>query len=211
VGVSREMSSVPHRGPRHRRRAERPTRRRFAGSAYWVLIGGAAAAIISSGFVMGAFVIGSFASNPFQSSAQGAPMPPPGVSYVQAAAEIVGPATSPASGACVTSNLGTLPTPTALTDGANTGICLSTSGTGFNTGDTMYIFEISFSHLAANATIFEVQLGVSVTPSANDVVVTSFLKTSAAITVSENATFGLDMTESGDVSIVSFGVLVTQL
>jgi len=160
---------------------------------------------------MGAFVIGSFAYNPFQSSAQGAPMPPPGVSYVQAAAEIVGPTTTPATGACVSSNLGTLATPTALTDGANTGICLSTSVSGFSSGDTMYVFEISFSHLAANATIFQVQLGVSVTPSANDVVVTSFIETSPAITVYENATFGIDMTESSDTSIVSFGVLVTQL
>jgi hypothetical protein len=205
------MSPTSQVGPRHRSRKYRPARRRFSGTGVWLIIGGAAAAIVASGFAVGAFVIGSFGSTPLQSSAFGAPMPPPGLSYVSAQAQIVGPTTVPAAGACVASNIGTLGTPTALANGTNTGICLSTNASGFLTGDTMYTLEISFSHLAANSTIFEIQIGIDVTPSGHSIAVTSYLKTSASIVSQENATFALDLTESGDISVVQYGLLVTQL
>ncbi|HTW55692.1 MAG TPA: hypothetical protein VMG36_04505 [Thermoplasmata archaeon] len=205
------MSPSTQVGPRHRSRKYRPARRRFGGTAVWLIIGGAAAAIVSSGFVVGAFVIGSFGSSPHQSSVFGAPTAPPGLSYVAAQAEIVSPSTTPAAGACVTSNLGTIGTPTLLVNGTTTAICLSTNASGFTTGDTMYTFEVSFSHLAANATIFELQFGVDVTPGANDIVATSYVETSVSIVNSENATFAVDMTESGDTSLVQYGILVTQL
>lgn len=170
-----------------------------------------AALIITSGFAVASFVIGTFSSNPLQSSAAGTPGAPPGVSYVLAEAQIVNATTHPDAGACVTSNLGTLVAPTALTNGVDTGICLNTPVAGFGSGDTMYVFEVSWGATAAVSTIFEVQIGVVVTPSANDVVATSYVETSATITTSEQATFAIDMTAAGDTSIVQFNVLTTQL
>ncbi|MGB6500234.1 MAG: hypothetical protein WBG19_02375 [Thermoplasmata archaeon] len=166
---------------------------------------------MTSGFATAAFVLGTFNSNPFQSSASGTPNAPPGVSYVLARAYEVNATGVPAAGACVTSNLGTLVAPTALVDGAATGICLNTPALGFGTGDIMYVFEVQWSNLAAVSTTFQVQIGVDVTPAANDVVVASYVQTSATITTSEQAIFALDMTAASDTSVVQFNILMTQL
>lgn len=205
------VSGPTFRGSPHRRRVRAPSARRLIGRGFWAVIAAAAALIITSGFAVGAFVIGSFSSNPFQSSAVGTPNAPPGLSYVLAEAEIVNATNIPVAGSCVTSNLGHLATPTALTDGTATGICMNAPAAGFATGDTMYIFEVSWSNTAAVSTVFEVQLGVVVSPGANDVVETSYVETSATITVSEQAIFALDLTAAGDSQVVSFNVLTTQL
>lgn len=168
-------------------------------------------AIVSSGFVYGAFVIGSFGFNPRQSSAAGAPMPPPGVVYTTAEATLVSATSLPATGACAALNLGTLASPNLLVNGASTGICLNNVTGGYAGGSTMYTLQVEFNHTAANATIFEIQVGVDVTPAANDIVLAAYIQTSAAITVAENATLAVDLTAAGDSSLVSFNVLVTQL
>ena len=199
------------RGPPHRRRASRAPRARLAGRVFWLVPAVAAIGIVSSGFAAGAFLIGTFGSVPNQAAAQGAPQAPPGVTFVLAQAEVVGAGTTPATGACTASNLGTVATPTALTDGTNTGICLSTSATGFAGGDLMYVLELSFGPTAALSTQFQVQIGVGVTPSANSVTAVSVVETSATITNYENATYALDLAQKGDTSIVQFSLLVTQL
>jgi len=182
-----------------------------AGRGYWVFVAGAAALIISAGWAVGAFVIGTFASSPFQSSAMGTPSAPPGVSYVLTEAQIVNATSIPAAGSCLTLNLGTLAIPTALTSGAATGICLNAPVAGFGSSDVMYVFEVSWSSTAAVSTPFEIQVGVSVLPAANDVVVTAYVETSATIATSEQAIFALDMTAAGDTSIVQYSLLTTQL
>jgi hypothetical protein len=178
---------------------------------FWAIVGVAAGLIVFSGFATAAFVLGTFQSNPFQSSASGTPNAPPGVSYVLAEAQIVNATSIPATGACTTSNLGTVGTPTALTNGAKTGICLNAPVAGFGAGDTMYIFEVSWSNLAAVSTTFQVQIGVDVTPTSNDIVATSYVETSSTITTSEQAIFAIDMSAAGDTSLVQFNVLMTQL
>lgn len=205
-------ASRPQYPGSHRRRPARAgRRRRLLGRGIWLVVAGASALIVTSGFALAGFVIGTFSSNPFQSSATGTPSPPPGVSYVLAEAQIVNSTNIPTAGSCTTSNLGSLATPTALANGAATGICLNAPVGGFVAGDTMYIFEVSWSSVAAVSTPFSVQLGVVVTPSSNDLVATSYVQTTATISPSEQAIFALDMTAAGDTSIVQFNVLVTQL
>jgi hypothetical protein len=75
----------------------------------------------------------------------------------------------------------------------------------------MYVLEVSWGTTAANATIFEAQIGVSVTPAANDIVAASYLKTSATITSAETAIFAIDLTQAGDTSLITFNVLITEL
>jgi hypothetical protein len=192
-------------------RSRGPSGRRFFGGSYWLIVAASAAVIITSGYALGAFIIGSFGSSPPQSSAQGTPTAPPGLTYVLAEAQVVNATNLPAQGSCTTSNLGSLATPTLLTNGAKTGICLNTAVAGFTSGDLMYVFSVSWGTSAAVSTIFEIQVGVDVTPSTNDVVATSYLETSATITVSEGAVFGLDLTAAGDTGVVSYSILVTQL
>jgi len=205
------MHGRTYNGPAHRVRNRRPPRRRLTGRSFWILIVGAALTIGVSGAVTASFVIGTFAYNPPQSAASGSTAAPPGLSYVQALAFPVGPSTTPASGACNASNLGTLATPTALTNGASTAICLNAPATGFLAGDVVYTFEVSWSTLAAVSTPFEIQIGVDVMPSANSIVATAYVSTTATITPYENATFSLDMTAAGDTSVVQYSLLVTQL
>lgn len=184
---------------------------RYAGRAFWLLIAAAAAAAIFSGYAAGAFVINSFQSIPAQSSAWGAPQPPPGVTYPLAQAEIVNATTVPAAGACLTLHYGNLSSPIALTNGTVTPICLTSAATGFAMGDLMYTFEVSWSHSALVSTTFQIQVAVDVVPAANDITVTTYVATSATIVNSESAVYALDMTEAGDTSVVSMTVLVTQL
>lgn len=160
---------------------------------------------------MGAFLLGSFSSVPAQSSASGTPSAPPGVSYTLAQAQIVSGTSVPATGACTTSNLGNLSSPTALTNGTSTGICLSTAVGGFAAGDVMYILQVSWNHSALNATVFEAQIAVDVTPTSHNIVATSYVKTSATIVSSESAVFAVDLIEAGDTSVTGFSVLITQL
>lgn len=200
-----------YRGSPHRRRVRVTSNRRLVGRGFWVVIAAGAALIITSGFAVAAFTIGTFSSNPLQSAATGTPNAPPGVTYPLAEAQLVNATTVPAAGACTTSNLGHLATPTALVSAVNTAICLNTPAAGFATSDYMYIFEISWSSTSAISTIFEVQIGVDVVPVTNDFVATSYVETSATISTTEEATYALDLTAASDTSVVQFNVLVTQL
>jgi hypothetical protein len=182
-----------------------------AGRAFWLIIAAAAAAAIFSGYAAGAFVISSFQSVPAQGSAWAAPQSPPGLTYPVSEAEIVSASTVPATGACTAINFGNLTNPIALTNGTVTPICTTSAVTGYGQGDTMYVYEITLSHAALVSTTFEIQLGVDVVPTANDIVATVYVATSAVITVSESAIFAIDMTQVGDTSLVSVNVLVTQL
>jgi hypothetical protein len=172
-----------------------------------LIVAGCAVLIAVAGYSAAAFVISTF---PTQAGGSGAPSAPAGVSYGLAQAQIVGPTTVPATGACSVSNLGTQASPTNLTNGSNTGICLNTATGGFAPGDTMYVLEVSFSHSALVSHIFQAQIRVSVTPTVNDIAVTAYVRTSAAIAVVEYATFALDMTSAGDTSILQYTLLVTQ-
>jgi hypothetical protein len=178
-----------------------------------VAVLGVGVAILGSvaALAMGSFIIGSFSSSPPQSSAGGIPNAPPGVSFVFAEAQIVNATTVPAAGACAASNLGTSASPTNLTSGTVTALCLSSAVGGFSAADLMYTLEIAWNTTAANATAFKVQVSLDVTPTAHDIAVTSYVKTSATITSAESAVYALDLTQSGDTGVTQFSVLVTQL
>lgn len=197
---------------RHHRRV-RPVPARRPRRLPWFVALGVGGALLTGvlALTVGSFVFGSFSSVPLQSSAGGLPNAPPGVSFPLAEAQLVNGTTVPAVGACTTSNLGTLASPTRLTNGVATGLCLNTPAGGFASGDTMYILEISWSSAAANATIFRLQVSIAVTPAANDISVTSYINTSATISTSEQAIYALDLSQTSDTSITSFAVLVTQL
>jgi hypothetical protein len=207
MSVSREGL----RAPPHIRRVRGAPRRVLRPRTYALIAVGAAALVAGAGLGLGAFVIGTFAASPPQSSAGGAPAAPPGVTYAYAGAEFVNATTVPAVGDCVNSNLGTHDDPTALTNGAETPICLSTNPDGYASGDTVYFLEIVWNTSAIVSTTYEVQISVSVTPSTNDVVVASYVETSATITVNETAVFAVDLTQSGDSSVTAYDALVTQL
>lgn len=197
---------------RHHRRVRRPQRRGLRGHGPLVLLGtGAAILTCVAGFALGSFVLGGFASAPPQSAAYGIPNAPPGVSFVQAIALFVNSTTTPATGACTASNVGNSTSPTALTNGAATAICLSHSATGYTAGDTIYTLEVQWNSTSANATVFKVQVAIDVTPTANDISATCYLKTSATITTSEQAVFSVDLIQQGDTSVTQFAVLVTEL
>lgn len=204
-------SDVSWRPPPHVRRTRSSSVRRVGRRASLALAVGIAAMVLGGGYAVGAFILGSFLSTPSQISAAGVPQAPPGVSAALAEAQIVNATTVPATGACTVSNVGTQAAPTALTNDSSTGICLSTNATGFGAGDLMYILELTFNHTAAVSTEFEAQIAIDMTPSSHDVFVSSFVKTSANITVSESAIFAVDMIESGDTGVVSFSVLITEL
>jgi len=179
----------------------------------WIAVLGIGAAILASvtALSVGSFVLSTFGSVPPQSSAGGIPNAPPGVFFVEASAVIVNATSTPAAGQCAASNLGTPTSPTLLTNGVTTGLCMSHQVGGFAAADTMYTLEISWTSAAANATMFKLQVSIDVTPSANDLSLTSYVNTSATISTSESAVYALDMTESGDTSVTGFSTLVTQL
>jgi hypothetical protein len=178
----------------------------------YVALGVATAILASVGALsVGSFVFSTFASVPQQTGATGIPNAPPGVTFPLAEAQVVNATTVPAAGGCSAGNLGTLASPTLLTNGASTALCLNAPGGGFSAADQMFTLEIAWSHAAANATIFKLQVSVDVTPTAYDVSATSYVNTSAAITVSEQAVYALDVTQAGVTSVTGFSVLVTQL
>ena len=206
-------SSIIGSSVRHHRRPVRvsagPRRNR---RPLWVVLGVGGAILASVGaLAVGSYVIGSFASVPLQSSAGGIPNAPPGVSYVQVLGQIVNGSTNPPTGACAALNLGTLASPRLLTDGAATALCTKAVVGGFVAADQMYTMEIQWNSSAANATEFKLQVSFDVTPSANDVSVTSYVNTSAHITLAEQAIYALDLTQAGDTSVTAFSVLVTEL
>jgi hypothetical protein len=196
----------------HHRRVRRASRRRLARHTPLLLLGvGAALITCVAGYTLGSLVLGGFGSSPPQSAAYGIPNAPTGVSFVQAELQFTNGTTSPATGSCTAANLGNLTAPTGLTSGVATPLCLSHSATGFAAGDAVYILQIQFNTTALNSTVFKVQVSIDVTPSANDISVTSYLKTSAAISSPEQATYGFDLIQSGDTAVNNFAVLVTQL
>lgn len=200
-------------GPHHRRvRTPRKLRRRSPTTVPYTILGVGAAILIGvTGFTLGSLVIGSFSSTSQQTAAYGVPSAPPGISWVSAEAQLVTPTSVPETGSCTTSNLGTALAPTALVNGAATAICLSTSAGGFATSDLVFALNISWNTSAAVNTTFKVQIAIDVTPTANDVLVTSYVKTSTTITTSEEAVFALDISQSTDTSVTEFSALVTQL
>jgi len=176
----------------------------------YVALGVGAAILASVGALsVGSLVFSTFASVPQQTGATGIPNAPPGVSFPLAEGQVVSGTSTPATGGCSVGNLGTLTSPTLLTDGATTALCLNTPVGGFAAADDMFELEIAWSHAAANGS-FKLQVSIDVTPSANDVGATSYVNTSA-ITVSEQAFYALDLTQAGDTSVTGFSVLVTQL
>lgn len=166
---------------------------------------------ILGGAALGAFTIGTFSRIPTQSSATGAPQPPPGVSYVLAEATVIGPSSTPPAGSCTTPNLGTSGSPILLSDGNSTLLCLSTSATGFQASDVVYLLEIAWNRSALTSAEYKVAVAVSVTPSTNDVLATSFVKSSPTITVNETAVYALDLTQAGDTALNQYSVIVTLL
>ncbi len=161
-------------------------------------------------FAVGSFVLGPFGSTHPQSSAGGAPTPPTGVSYVSAGAAVVGATSVPPTGACTASNLGTDLSPTALVNNTTTVLCLSSSLTGFAAADVMYTWVLAWNSSAAPSTIFEVQVSVSVSPSTNNLLATSYVETSPS-PVNDTAVYAVDLTQSSDTSVQSYNFLVTEL
>jgi len=197
-------------GPRATRRQSRARgsrRRRLLRPGMLLIVGASAVVIAVAGYSVAAFVISTF---PSQGAGSGAPSAPAGVSDVLAQAEVVGPTSVPATGACAVSNLGTPASPTNLTNGTNTGLCLNAATGGFAAGDTMYVLEISFNHSALVSQVFQVEIHVSVTPAVNSIAVTAYVRTSAAIAVVEYASFAVDLTSAGDTSVLQYTLLVTQ-
>lgn len=174
------------------------------------LAGGVVVLTFVAAFAVGSFVLGPFGSTHPQSSAGGAPTPPAGVSYVSAGAAVVGATSVPPTGGCTASNLGTDVSPTALVNNTSTVLCLSSSPTGFAAADVMYTWVLSWNSSAAASTIFEVQVSVSVSPSTNNVLATSYVK-SATAPVNDTAVFALDLTQASDTSVLSYDFLVTEL
>lgn len=178
---------------------------------FYVFLGIATLTLLT-GFTIGALTLGGFGSSPRQASAQVViPGPPAGLTFPLAEAVFVTASSSPAVGACAASNLGTQLSPTPLVNGKNTTICLATVTDGFALGDTAYILDLEWNKTAAISTTFEVQVFISASPSSNDVLVTSFVNTTATITTEEIATFAIDLTAADDSGVTGFNVLVTQL
>ncbi len=183
----------------------------------WVVVLGVGVGILASvaALAVGTYVLGTFASIPPQTSAGGIPNAPTGVSFPLAEALIVNGTTVPATGNCTASNLGTAGSPTSLSSGNKTAICLNFNATGgFHFGDLMYTLVLAWNSSAANATVFEVQVSIGVTPTGpthNITGVTSYVKTSTHITSTEEAIFAVDLTQAGDFGVTQFSVLVTQL
>jgi hypothetical protein len=173
---------------------------------------GIAALLLVTGFTIGALTLGGFGSSPRQANAQVViPGPPAGLTFPLDEATFVTASSSPAAGACTASNLGTPADPTPLVSGENTTICMATVAGGFALGDTAYILDLEWNTTAAISTTFEVQVFVSVSPSAHDVLVTSYVNTTATISAPEIATYAIDLTAADDTGVTGFNVLVTQL
>ncbi len=183
--------------------------------AFYIILGIAVLTLIT-GFTLGALTLGSFSSAPHQATVSSlAPSAPAGLTFPFVGAAMVEPTGSPSVGECTASNLGTELSPTALVDKTNSTVCLSAVAGGFSLGDLVYLFDISWNSSAATHTIFEIQLFVSVVPSTHDVLLTSYVNTTATIAASpsapEIATFTLDLTAGGDSAVAGYNIIVSQL
>ena len=188
----------------------RPKRRRVSRVVYW--FGGFMAIALIAGFAVGTLTFGGFGNSPRQTSATSVtPNAPVGVWFPLVEATLVTASSQPAVGDCVSSNLGTEGSPTALTSGVNTTICMSTSADGFALGDLAYILDVEWNTTAVVSTTFEVQVFFAVTPTTGDLVQTSYVQTSPTITSPEIALYALDVTQAGDHGVTGFTVIVTQL
>jgi hypothetical protein len=197
---------------RHHRHVHLPAKRRFRPTLPIALIGvGVALLTCLAGFALGLLTIGQFSNSPPQSTAYGVITSAPGVSFVEAELELVNGTTVPATGGCLAPDLGTAAAPTPLVNAAASSLCLSSSAGGYAQGDEMFVLEIAWNATAANATLFKVQISVDVIPSVNDLVVTSYVKTTSAIAPSEQAVYSLDLGQAGDTSVVQYASVVTQL
>lgn len=179
----------------------------------WIVVVGVGLGLLASvaALAVGSFVIGTFGSVPPQSSAGGIPNAPTGVSFVQAEAVLVNSTTVPATGNCSARNFGNLTSPTLLSNGNSTTVCLSANVGGYQTGDLAYTLEVAWSSAAANATIFKIQVSIDTTPVSHDANATVYLKTSTHITATEYAVFAVDLTQQVDTAATSFNILVTEL
>jgi len=196
---------------RVRPRRRRLPRFRLPRSIYWVVAAGAIA--LGSGFAVGALTFGPFAFSPQQTGATGTPPPPPtGISFPLAEAQLVSNNNSSLVhvGGCASSNLGTNATPTALVNGTNTTICLTSHGGGYALGDLVYVLYVAWNKTAALSTTFQVEVSLIVSPSANSFTAASYVKTSATIASHEGALFVADLTQANDTALNHYSVLVTE-
>ncbi len=167
---------------------------------------------VVAGFALGSFTFGSFGFIPKQTGASGvAPGAPAGVQFPLAEATFVTPSSTPATGACTTTNLGTNLTPNHLTSGAAVGICLNAFSGGYLTGDTMWILEVLWNTSATVSTLFNVSIFESTTPATDSILATAWVETSATITANETAIFAVDLSQSTISSVNTFNVLVTEV
>ena len=186
-------------------------KRRIPIWVYWV--SGLAVISLLAGFTIGTLTVGTFGSTPRQTSATGiVPGGPSGVEFIEAEYVMIpsSGADTPVAGDCPSSNLGSALAPTPLANGVNTTLCLSTSVTGFALGDLAYVLQVGWNQTSSVSTTFEVQVYLTVTPATNDLVATSYVATSSAITANESAIYTVDLTQSSISSISGFSVLVTQ-
>ncbi len=191
--------------------AYRMKRNTTARGTFYLVLAIATFAVVA-GFALGSFTFGSFGFIPKQTGASGvAPGAPAGVQFPLAEAELVTPSSTPATGACTTTNLGTNVTPNHLTDGGSLGICLNAFAGGYLTGDTIWILEVSWNATASVSTLFNVSIFESTTPTADSILASAWIETSATITASETAVFAVDLSQGTITSVNSFNVLVTQV
>jgi hypothetical protein len=175
------------------------------------LVAGVAALALIGGFTLGSITIGGFGSTPRQATATAVALAPAGVGFPLAEAKIASVSSVPPQGSCTTPNLGTRISPDLLVSGTNSTLCLTTSLTGFSSGDLLYILDVSFNLSAPVSTHFQIDVFLSMTPAANDLVATGYVETSATIAATEVVTLAADLTQAGDGGIVGFTVIVTQL
>jgi hypothetical protein len=178
----------------------------------WLVVLGVGVGILASvsALTVGSFVIGSFGSIPNQASAGGIPNAPPGVTFVKAEAALVNATTTPAAGACTAANNGTYASPVTLANNTVSAICMNTAVGGFASADTMFVLIILWNG-AANATKFQLQVSIDVTPASHDASLLSFVATPSGVIANEQVVYALDLTQAGDTSVTSFSALVTQL
>lgn len=186
------------------RRRLRPSVRTLGWLGVFAVVG------IVAGYAAAILTVGGFGYTPHQTSVTGVPTPPVGVGFPLVEEVAVGSAGAPPAGACTVSNLGTPTSPTPLTSGTNTTICLSTSAGGFALGDAVYLTAVSWNSSAAHGTTYQVQVFYSVTPVTKDILATSYVSTSATITATEEAVFVADLPQSGALAVNGFSIIVTE-
>jgi hypothetical protein len=165
-----------------------------------------------TGFTLGSigFGFGSFEYVPAQGSASGlAPGSPVGLAFTLAEQELVSPTTTPATGNCTATNLGTSAMPNVLVSGASIPICLSASAGGFATGDSMWIIDISFNTSAFPSAVYNLTVFEATSPASHQILDTVWIETSASITSTETVVLAVDLTQSSDSSVPQWSVIAT--